>query len=78
MKDKNGIAFEEFDVLKVFHFGGARGKKHYMYKMVLFYDGKPYGAHLNKNPLTPDYPLWDKYHHHDTEIIESQNWEKLK
>lgn len=78
MKDKNGVQFEEFDVLKVFHFVGARRKKYYMYKVVLFWNGKPYGAHLNKNPLTPSYPLWTKERHEDTEIVESLNREKLR
>ena len=32
--DKNGKPINEFDVLKVFHFVGARRKKHYMYKWV--------------------------------------------
>ena len=32
--DKKGIEIHPFDVLKVFHFIGARRKKHYMYKMV--------------------------------------------
>lgn len=33
-KDKNGLVIKEFDVLKVFHFTGARRKKHYVYKSV--------------------------------------------
>ena len=32
--DKNGIELLPNDVLKVFHFVGARRKKHYMYKQV--------------------------------------------
>ena len=32
--DKNGKQIRELDVLKVFHFTGLRGKKHYMYKWV--------------------------------------------
>lgn len=43
--DKKGIPIRAGDVLKVFHFVGARNKKHYMYKMVwelsLIIDGKP-------------------------------------
>lgn len=30
--DKHGNKLREFDVVKVFHFTGARRKKHYMYK----------------------------------------------
>ncbi len=32
--DKAGNQIKEFDVLKVFHFIGARRKRHYMYKLV--------------------------------------------
>lgn len=32
--DKKGREIKEFDLLKVFHFIGARRKKHYMYKWV--------------------------------------------
>lgn len=32
--DKTGKEIKEFAVLKVFHFIGARRKKHYMYKWV--------------------------------------------
>lgn len=79
VKDKNGIPIEEFDVLKVFHFIGVRRKKYYMYKMAILHEGKLYGAHLDKNPLTPGYPLWTKGARlEETEVIESKNWEKLK
>jgi hypothetical protein len=77
MTDKHGIPFEEFDVLKVFHFVGARRKKYYMYKIVVLWDGKPYGSHAESNPLTPGYPLWTKERYEDTEIVQSKNWEKL-
>jgi len=42
--DKNGREIKEFAVLKVFHFIGARRKKHYMYKWVRLkeWDGKLY------------------------------------
>lgn len=33
--DKNGLTILPYDLLKVFHFTGARRKKHYMYKHVL-------------------------------------------
>lgn len=33
--DKRGIPIERGDVLKVFHFTGARRKRHYMYKQCL-------------------------------------------
>lgn len=33
--DKRGIPIERGDIVKVFHFIGARRKKHYMYKQAL-------------------------------------------
>lgn len=33
--DKTGRTLELFDIVKVFHFTGARRKKHYMYKQVV-------------------------------------------
>lgn len=33
--DKHGIPFERGDIVKVFHFVGARGKRNYMYKQCL-------------------------------------------
>ncbi|WP_312814387.1 hypothetical protein [Brevundimonas sp.] len=33
--DKRGIPIERGDIVKVFHFIGARGKRHYMYKQCL-------------------------------------------
>jgi hypothetical protein len=51
--DKYGNVIKEFAVLKVFHFIGARRKKHYMYKWVrlIEYDGKKYwyAQHLTDN-----------------------------
>lgn len=38
--DKTGRKIEEFDVLKVYHFTGARRKKHYMYKQVILEESK--------------------------------------
>lgn len=32
--DENGVEIKEFAVIRVFHFIGARRKKHYMYKWV--------------------------------------------
>ena len=30
--DKNGLPIRQGDIVKMFHFIGARGKRHYMYK----------------------------------------------
>jgi len=38
--DKNGIQICPGDTLKIFHFIGARKKRHYMYKFVESVDGK--------------------------------------
>jgi hypothetical protein len=52
--DKAGIPIEPGDVLKVFHFIGARGKRHYMYKQAVAYTTLPKGSlwlkisHLNR------------------------------
>jgi hypothetical protein len=35
LRDKTGRQIETGDVLKVYHFTGARRKRHYMYKQVM-------------------------------------------
>jgi hypothetical protein len=76
--DKNGVVIEEFDVLKVFHFVGARKKKHYMYKVAVLWEGKLYGSHIESNPLKPNYPLWiTGANLEETEVVQSRNWRKL-
>lgn len=35
LADKNGTKIQQYDLLKVYHFTGARRKKHYMYKHVI-------------------------------------------
>lgn len=35
LRDKHGRQIERGDVLKVYHFTGARRKRHYMYKQVM-------------------------------------------
>lgn len=48
-KDKDGRRIEPGDVLKVFHFVGARRKRHYMYKQALRYEkGRLVISHLNR------------------------------
>lgn len=48
--DKNKQEVMEFDLIRFFHFIGARRKKYYMYKQVRRgMDGKLYLLHLNKN-----------------------------
>jgi hypothetical protein len=48
--DKNGDEIKEFDLIKVFHFTGARRKKHYTYKHIVKNDkGWLICKHLNKS-----------------------------
>lgn len=50
MRDKNGQIIQQFDLIKVFHFMGARRKKYYMYKWVvgsIKYPDKLFGKHLD-------------------------------
>lgn len=43
--DKRGVPIERGDIVKVFHFVGARRKRHYMYKQCLGLDRYPNGKH---------------------------------
>lgn len=52
--DKRGIPIERGDIVKVFHFVGARNRRHYMFKQCLGVDRYPNGkrdyvffSHLN-------------------------------
>lgn len=78
--DQNGIPFALGDVVKVFHFVGARRKRHYMYKQVVGERVWPSGyrcwlfSHLNLKPAEgPDggfYVARDGRHHRDYEIVQ--------
>lgn len=47
--DKTGREIEPGDILKVFHFTGARRKRHWMYKQALSYErGRLKISHLNR------------------------------
>lgn len=54
LKDEKGREIRPGDVLKVFHFVGARRKRHYMYKQAIGYEKHPKGggylrvSHLNE------------------------------
>lgn len=47
--DKHGNELREFDVVKVYHFTGARRKKHYMYKWLIIKQDELYALHLEGN-----------------------------
>jgi hypothetical protein len=59
--DKNGKEIKEFAVLKVFHFTGARRKRHYMYKWVKLIEARGklcWGAyHLSEDSPNAYYHL---------------------
>lgn len=58
LRDEKGREIRVGDVLKVFHFVGARRKRHYMYKQALRYQENDAGnayllvSHLNEPFLT--------------------------
>ena len=77
--DKNGRQIEPGDVLKVFHFIGARGKRHYLYQQALRYSkGRLHISHLNRVDDREPWEIGRNYytvggneHLHDYEIIQS-------
>jgi hypothetical protein len=75
--DMYGRKLEPFDVVKVYHFTGARWrKKYYMYKWVLESNGELVGSHLGQNPAVRDFH-WDSCRPESMEIVQSSNYEKL-
>lgn len=81
--DKNGIQIMVGDVLKVFHFAGARRKRYYMYKQVISAvhlgekDPKPYLriSHLDLNKSDPYHERLDGRHLTDYEILQGKGLE---
>lgn len=45
--DESGNKIEENDLLRVFHFIGARKKKYYMYKVAILVEGYWYGLDVH-------------------------------
>lgn len=45
--DKKGREIQFLDLIQIYHFTGARRKKHYMYKQVRLRDGFLIGNHLD-------------------------------
>ena len=77
-RDKTGRHIQPGDVLKVFHFIGARGKRHYMYQQALRYRrGRLEISHLNRIDDTEPWEFGKNYysvsgneHLHDYEIVQ--------
>ncbi len=74
--DKNGTRIREFDVLKVFHFVGARRKKHYMYKWVRRHPGSAYLHALHMEDDSGDYYVLSG-NYKETEIVQSP-WQEAQ
>ncbi len=66
--DKHGVLIQEFDQLKVFHFVGARRKKHYMYKWVRRVNGHLKGLHMDGDTDSGYWLVGPQMH---TEILQS-------
>lgn len=50
--DERGVEIHAGCVIRVFHFIGARKKKHYMYKLVSAHNGVLYALHIeNLHPM---------------------------
>lgn len=78
-RDKIGRRIEPGDVLKVFHFVGARRKRHYMYQQAMGYDkGRLAISHLNRVDENEPWELGKNYytvgadeHLRDYEIVQA-------
>lgn len=70
--DKKGIPVREFDVLKMYHFTGARRKKHYMYKWVRKIDEHLVAWHLTDGKNNSWFKL-DQQLLNDCEIVQGYN-----
>lgn len=80
--DRRGIPIERGDIVKVFHFVGARRRRHYMYKQCLGANTYPncehqyvFFSHLNFADLIGErdgpYHQWPGSHLEDYEIVQS-------
>jgi hypothetical protein len=84
LTDKKYIPIREGDLVKVFHFIGARKKKYFMYKLIHKIDGRWYGAHVHKIPelglsLNNSYALpRSSTHLEDYEIVDGYHGEHFE
>jgi len=72
--DKNGVPIEAGDIVRVFHFVGARRKRHYMYKQAMAYERRLCGglrlklSHLNRITDEP----WEVGKNYYTEHVDGR------
>lgn len=77
IKDQKNKPIKEHDVLKVFHFVGARKKRYYMYKHVTVRNGELYALHLmpTREGFSDGYLLWTQANENGiiegTEVVQS-------
>lgn len=71
VRDKTGRPIHEGDVIKLFHFFGARRKKHFMYKHVTVKNERLYALHLGRlQPGEPKGFFIDKHYVNDHGVWE--------
>ena len=76
IEDKYGRVIEPYDILKVFHFIGARGKKHYIYKRVMEY-AKDTDYLIIEHLSSEGWYSPNKDMSPNIEIVQSKHWRKL-
>lgn len=73
MRDKYNREIEKYDLIKIFHFIGARNKRYYMYKLAVIRNGQLVLDHLSNQGYCQVSACQQK----DMEIVQSKNWRKL-
>lgn len=68
--DKNGIQILPGDTLKIFHFTGARKKRHYMYKFVEYVDGPRLVINHLAQGLGERYTTLNSGHYPNIEVVQ--------
>lgn len=72
LHDKNGRPIYPGDLLKTYHFTGARRKRHYLYHTAVYKDGAMHmvpTSHLQPEEVKGGGSCLLQYGMHDTEII---------
>lgn len=68
--DKNGIQILPGDTLKIFHFTGARKKRHYMYKFVEYVDGTRLVVNHLEQGMGERYTILNSGHYPEIEVVQ--------